>query len=93
MRPSVCECCAIRVGALCGALSNEELVAYGIARHKRIPAGQLIMRCDEEAAFFATVMSGVVKLTKTLSDSRLRDRRPAISIRFSRPPVPPRLPL
>lgn len=73
MRPSVCECCAIRVGALCGALSNEELVKLnGIARHKRIPAGQLIMRCDEEAAFFATVMSGVVKLTKTLSDSRLQ---------------------
>lgn len=73
MRPSVCESCGIRVGALCGALSNDELSKLNaIARHRRVPAGQLIMRCDEEPAFFATVMSGVVKLTKTLSDSRLQ---------------------
>lgn len=71
MRPSACEACAIRVGALCGALASEELIRLSaIARHKRIPAGQLILRCDEPPPFFATVISGVVKLTKTLGDSR-----------------------
>lgn len=71
MRPSTCDACAIRVGALCGAISNDELVRLnGIARHKRVAAGQMIMRCDEEPAYFATVMSGVVKLSRTLGDSR-----------------------
>jgi CRP/FNR family transcriptional regulator, anaerobic regulatory protein len=71
MQPSTCEACAIRVGALCGAINSEELVKLNaIARHKRIPAGQIILRCDEAPPYFATVMSGVVKLSRTLGDSR-----------------------
>jgi CRP/FNR family transcriptional regulator len=71
MRPSTCEACAIRGGALCSGISGEELVRlYAIARHRRVAAGQMIMRCDEEPAYFATVMSGVVKLSRALGDSR-----------------------
>lgn len=71
IRPTTCEACAIRVGALCGAISSEELVRLNaIARHRRFAPGQMILRCDETPPFFATVMSGVVKLSRTLGDSR-----------------------
>lgn len=71
MRPCTCEACAISIGALCGAVTDEELARLNaIGRHRRVSAGQIIMRCDEAPAFFATVISGVVKLTRTLRDSR-----------------------
>jgi len=71
MRPTACQACSIRVGAVCGALTSEELVRLNaIARHKRIARGQIISRCDEELPYFANVVSGVVKLSKTLGDSR-----------------------
>ena len=69
--PSSCEACAIRHRALCGALSNEELVRLNaLGRRKRIPAGQMILSCEEEPPYFANVISGVVKLSRTFGDSR-----------------------
>ena len=71
MRPNTCETCAIRFRAMCGAISSEELGRLnGIARHRRIAPGQMIMRCDDEPTYFATVVSGVVKLSRALGDSR-----------------------
>jgi CRP/FNR family transcriptional regulator, anaerobic regulatory protein len=56
---------------MCGSISNDELTRLnGIARHRRVAPGQMIMRCDEEPAYFATVVSGVIKLSRTLGDSR-----------------------
>lgn len=66
-----CEHCAIRHQAVCGALSDEQLVHLNkIAKRRRIAAGQVIMSDEDQAAFFANVISGVVKLTKTLNDGR-----------------------
>jgi CRP/FNR family transcriptional regulator len=49
----------------------EELQALNhIACHKIIPAGQVIFAENEEPAFFANILSGAVKLTKSLSDGR-----------------------
>jgi CRP/FNR family transcriptional regulator len=41
-----------------------------IARHKHYAAGQMILSDQEPVAFFANVISGTVKLTKTMPDGR-----------------------
>lgn len=69
--PASCESCAVRHRAVCGALSNAELFRLNaIGRRKRIPAGQMILSCEEAPPYFANVISGVVKLSRTLGDSR-----------------------
>ncbi len=66
-----CDHCAVRHQAVCGALSEEELVHMNrIAHRKLVTAGETIMSDEEPAEFFANVVSGVVKLTKTLADGR-----------------------
>ncbi|MGI9570911.1 MAG: Crp/Fnr family transcriptional regulator, partial [Desulfobulbia bacterium] len=41
-----------------------------IARKKIIPAGQTVMADHEPSEFFANIVSGVIKLTKMMSDGR-----------------------
>ena len=70
-RHIACETCAIRHRAVCGALADEEIAQLNsIARFKRYSAGQNILRDHEEPSFFANVVGGVVKLTKSLADGR-----------------------
>ena len=70
-RHIACETCAIRHRAVCGALSNEEISHLNaIARFKRYSPGQNILRDNDEPSFFANVVGGVVKLTKSLADGR-----------------------
>ncbi len=69
--PKHCETCAIRSRAVCGALSPEELQAMNrIAQRKQVPAGTVIMHEGEPFDYFANVLDGVVKLTKTMTDGR-----------------------
>ncbi len=66
-----CESCAIRDQAVCRGLTSEELAKLNrIARRRHIPAGQLIFGEGEPRDFFGNVVSGVVKLTKTLANGR-----------------------
>ena len=66
-----CETCAVRHKALCGALSAEEINRLNaIAIQKRVPAGKVILSDQETQDYFANVISGVVKLSKTLADGR-----------------------
>jgi len=66
-----CEHCAIRHKAVCGALSDDELAALTrIARQRMVSTGQTILSDEEHAEFFANVVSGTIKLTKTLADGR-----------------------
>jgi CRP/FNR family transcriptional regulator len=66
-----CENCAIRDEAVCKGLSADELLKLNrIARRRRVPAGQLIFGEGEPRDFFGNVVSGVVKLTKTLVNGR-----------------------
>ena len=70
-RQIACDTCAVRNRAVCGALSDEEISRLnGIAHFKQFPAGSVIHRDHDEPGYFANVVSGVVKLTKTLSDGR-----------------------
>ena len=67
--PAKCDVCVVRHKAICGALSEDELKDLNrIARHRRIPTGQVIA-ADSEIVF-ANILEGVVKLTKTLADGR-----------------------
>jgi CRP/FNR family transcriptional regulator, anaerobic regulatory protein len=69
-RRNLCSECAVRSSALCCALSSDQLAALNrLSYRKRYPAGQLISGIEAED-WFANVLSGVVKLTKTLSDGR-----------------------
>ncbi len=71
MHEMTCDSCAVRNRALCGALTREELGRLNaIARFRDVPAGHIIMTDTEPAPHFANVVSGVVKLTKTLPDGR-----------------------
>jgi CRP/FNR family transcriptional regulator len=66
-----CDHCPVRHQAVCGAMDNVQLQKLSqIARRKKIPAGQTIISDAEPVDFFANVVSGAVKLTKTLPDGR-----------------------
>lgn len=64
-----CDSCAIRHKAICAALSEGELHELNrLARRRLVPAGQTIAGDDD--VIFANIVSGVVKLTRTLADGR-----------------------
>lgn len=68
---SRCDACAIRNRAVCGALSESELLQLNrIGRRRSLKTGDTIMSDEEPAEFLANIISGVIKLTKTLSDGR-----------------------
>lgn len=66
-----CDSCAVRHRTVCGALSRPELERLNaIARHKKLQPGSVILRDNDAPAYFANIVSGVVKLTKSLGDGR-----------------------
>ena len=66
-----CENCAIRHRGLCSAASQEALVELNrIANRHEYVAGQTIISEDVPVDFVANVVSGIVKLTKTMLDGR-----------------------
>jgi CRP/FNR family transcriptional regulator len=70
-RQKSCDTCAVRNRSVCGVLSDEEIGRLNaIARFKKFPAGSVILRDHDEPSYFANVVAGVVKLTKTLADGR-----------------------
>ena len=69
--PTRCGTCAIRHKAICAALCAGEINALNrISRRRLVPAGQTILGEGEAHTIFANIVSGVVKLTKTLDDGR-----------------------
>ena len=66
-----CGQCLVRHRAVCAAMDDEQLAKLSkIAHRRKIPTGQVIMSDQEPASFFANIISGTVKLTKTTSDGR-----------------------
>ncbi len=66
-----CSTCAIRHKAVCDALSQDEIQALNrISRRRFVPSGQVILGEGDAHTLFANIVSGVVKLTKTLEDGR-----------------------
>jgi CRP/FNR family transcriptional regulator, anaerobic regulatory protein len=70
-RPKVCSACAVRDTALCRVLDVQQLVRLNRRSYRRwYPAGQMIAGVAASEDWCGTVLSGVIKLSKTLSDGR-----------------------
>lgn len=68
---SGCDPCAVRHGGVCGALEGRDIEKLNRISHRRtFSAGQIILAEGAHAEFFAAIIGGVVKLTKTLADGR-----------------------
>lgn len=66
-----CSHCPVRHQAVCGAMDEDQIRKLGqIARRRQVRAGQTIISDQEPVDFFANIISGTVKLTKTLPDGR-----------------------
>ncbi|RWM08790.1 MAG: Crp/Fnr family transcriptional regulator [Mesorhizobium sp.] len=69
--PVLCASCEARHRGICGALGPDQLLALSKStmRHKA-DAGKELVSDSRSVERFSNVLSGVVKLTKTLSDGR-----------------------
>ena len=66
-----CDHCPVRHQAVCGAMDEIQIRKLGqISHRKMVPAGHTIISDEEPVDFFANVVSGAVKLSKTLPDGR-----------------------
>ena len=66
-----CSHCPVRDLAVCGAMTGEQIAQLTKIAHRRvIPAGRTIISDQEPVSFFANIISGTVKLTKTTADGR-----------------------
>ena len=68
---SRCGSCPSRAdGICCGLTLNELHVVSGMMRHRYFEAGDQIIHQDDVSDLFAVVVSGTIKLTRTLYDGR-----------------------
>ena len=69
--PDLCAACTARHHGICGALEDHHLHELASRTSKRrIMAGQTLQADGEEAAVYANLQVGVVKLVKVLADGR-----------------------
>jgi len=66
-----CQTCGLRHRAVCSALSDTELDdLQRISHRKSYAAGSTVAHEGEPIDYFANILGGVIKLTKTLADGR-----------------------
>ena len=66
-----CEHCPVRHQAVCGAMDEVQIKKLAqISHRKKLHPGQTIISDETPVDFFANVVSGAVKLSKTLPDGR-----------------------
>ncbi|MDW6024810.1 Crp/Fnr family transcriptional regulator [Mesorhizobium sp. BAC0120] len=69
--PALCHACEARHRGLCGALDPQQLIALSKTSSRReVPTGAELIGEAELVERYSNVLSGVVKLTKTLKDGR-----------------------
>jgi CRP/FNR family transcriptional regulator len=69
--PVLCRSCEARHRGICGALTPEQLVALSKQTTRRIvEPGTELVADSTDITHFSNILSGVVKLTKTLADGR-----------------------
>jgi CRP/FNR family transcriptional regulator len=69
--PTLCRSCEARHRGVCGALDPQQLTVLSKASSKRsVDPGVELVADSEPVDSYSNVLSGVVKLTKTLSDGR-----------------------
>lgn len=66
-----CDNCPIRERALCSALSSPAAQALGAnAYFKQFPESQVLQSSPQDPSWFAVIITGVVKLVRSLPDGR-----------------------
>ena len=66
-----CSECAVRDQALCGSLTDTELVALNsISQRRQVSAGETIMWAGDESLNCANIVSGVLKMVASTADGR-----------------------
>ncbi|MFZ1681515.1 MAG: Crp/Fnr family transcriptional regulator [Rhizobiaceae bacterium] len=69
--PTLCKACEARHRGICGALAPDQLVTLNRhATRRNLQAGENLMADSDEVTTYGAILSGVVKLTKTLPDGR-----------------------
>ncbi len=69
--PQLCRSCEARHRGICGALDGAQLTALNkVASRKEWSSGAELVGDTEEIHNYSNVLSGVVKLTKTMADGR-----------------------
>ncbi|CDX55171.1 putative transcriptional activator [Mesorhizobium plurifarium] len=69
--PALCVSCEARHRGICGALNAEQLLALAKStKRQKAEAGKELVGDSTSVERFSNVLSGVAKLTKTLSDGR-----------------------
>lgn len=69
--PRVCTECAVRDRALCGALSDDELVALNnIGQRRTVARGETVIWSGDESVICANLLVGIMKLSASTSDGR-----------------------
>lgn len=69
--PALCRACEARHRGVCGALNADQLVALNRhATRRHLEPGENLMTDSSEMVTYGAVLSGVIKLTKTLADGR-----------------------
>lgn len=69
--PMLCLACEARHGGVCGALSADQLVILNkLSTRKRVDSGVELFGESQQTSSYANIISGVVKLTKMMSDGR-----------------------
>ncbi len=67
----VCTECAVRDRALCGALSDDELVALNsIGARRKVARGETVIWSGDESIICANLLDGILKLSASTSDGR-----------------------
>ncbi|MCG6856744.1 MAG: Crp/Fnr family transcriptional regulator [Salaquimonas sp.] len=69
--PKLCRACEARHQGICGALNNEQLVHLNrYSSQRSISTGTELVGDEEEISTYANILSGVIKLAKTMADGR-----------------------
>ncbi len=71
LSPRVCTECAVRDRALCGALSDDELVALNsIGQRRKVARGETVIWSGDESLICANLLEGIMKLSASTTDGR-----------------------
>jgi CRP/FNR family transcriptional regulator len=67
----VCAECAVRDRALCGSLSDVELVALNtIGQRRKVARGETVIWAGDDSVICANLLDGIMKLSASTSDGR-----------------------
>ncbi len=67
----VCAECAVRDRALCGSLSDDELVSLNsIGQRRKIARGETVIWAGDDSVICANLLDGIMKLSASTSDGR-----------------------